>query len=139
MSVNQSEAEAIYVFRCNDSALYAFTADSSGQSLPSKIYPRVSWRLERRVTLHRDPNSQNDKVITATLKAIVEYGFYLTHAGSPLFSLADQNSMGIGRLNGQASDTCSSVPQHEMSSLKRPGVIERGPPTGRISAAVRNE
>ena len=91
MSANESEAKAIYVFRCNDSALYAFTADSSGQILPSTIYPRINWRLERRVTLHCNHNSDNAKVITATLKAIVEYGFYLTHAGSPLFSLADQN------------------------------------------------
>jgi hypothetical protein len=91
MSANESESKEIYVFRCNDSALYAFTADSSGHFLPSKLYPRINWRLERRVTLHCNRNSDNAKVITATLKAIVEYGFYLTHAGSPLFSLADQN------------------------------------------------
>jgi hypothetical protein len=85
MNVNDSEAKAIYLFRCNGSALYAFTADSSGQNVPSKIYQRINWRLERRVTLYCNHNSDNDKVITATLKAIVEYGFYLTHAGSPLF------------------------------------------------------
>jgi hypothetical protein len=97
MSVNDSEAKAIYVFRCNDSALYTLTADSSGHLLPSKIYPRINWRLERRVTLHCNHTSDIDKVVTATLKAIVEYGFYLTHAGFPLFSLADQNPVGVVR------------------------------------------
>jgi hypothetical protein len=91
MSENESESKEVYVFRCNDSALYAFTADSSGHFSPSKLYQRINWRLERRVTLHCNHNSDNAKVTTATLKAIVEYGFYLTHAGSPLFSLADQN------------------------------------------------
>jgi hypothetical protein len=101
MSVNDSEAKAIYLFRCNDSALYALTADSSGHILPSKIYPRINWRLERRVTLRCNHNSDNDKVITATLKAIVDCGFYLTNAGSLLFSLADQNPVGVGHLNGR--------------------------------------
>jgi hypothetical protein len=105
MSANESEAKAIYVFRCNDSALYAFTADSSGQILPSTIYPRINWRLERRVTLHRNHHSDNDKVITATLKAIVEYGFYLTHARSPLFSLVDRNPVGVGLLNRSQSSS----------------------------------
>ena len=101
MSVNDSDAKVIYVFRCNDSALYAFTADSSGQLLPSKIDLRINWRLERRVALRCNHNSDNDKVITVTLKAIVECGFYLTNAGSLLFSLADQNLGGVGHLNGR--------------------------------------
>ena len=105
MSANESESKEIYVFRCNDSALYAFTADSSGHFLPSKLYPRINWRLERRVTLHCDHNSDNAKVITATLKAIVEHGFYLTHAGSPLFSLVDRNPIGVGLVNGSQSSS----------------------------------
>jgi hypothetical protein len=96
MSVNDSEPKAIYVFRCNGTALYAFTADSSGQILPSQIYPRINWRLERRVTLDCNQGSDDDEFIAETLKAIVEYGFYLTNAGSPLFSLADQNPMEVG-------------------------------------------
>ena len=103
MSANESALKAIYVFRCNDSALYAFAADSSGHFLPSKLYPRINWRLERRVTLHCDHNSDNYKVVMATLKAIVEHGFYLTHAGSPLFSLADRNPIGVGLLNASQS------------------------------------
>jgi hypothetical protein len=135
-----SEGKAIYVFRCNDTALYAFTADPSGQSLPSQIYPRISWRLERRVTLYRNPNSENEELVSATLKAIMEYGFYLTHAGSALFSLADQKPVEGGHLNGQARDTCSNVLQHDMSSPKRRGVIERRRSTVRISAAApRND
>jgi hypothetical protein len=105
MTVKDSESKAIYVFRCNDSALYAFTADSSGHFLPSKLYPRINWRLERRVTLHRDHNSDNYKVVMATLKAIVEHGFYLTHAGSPLFSLVDRNPIGVGLLNASQSSS----------------------------------
>jgi hypothetical protein len=89
MSDNDSKANLIYVFRCNDSALYAFTGDRTGQILPSHIYPRISWRLERCVTLHRHHNPANKKVITATLKAIRKRGFYLTHAGGELVRLAD--------------------------------------------------
>ena len=89
MSSNDKKANLIYVFRCNDSALYAFTGDPSGQILPSHIYPRVSWRLERCVTLHRYQKQVNKKVITATLKAIRKHGFYLTHAGDELVRLAD--------------------------------------------------
>jgi hypothetical protein len=90
MSDNESPVNLIYVFRCNDSALYAFTGDCTGQILPSHIYPRIRWGLERCVTFQRHQNRANMKIITATLNAIVKRGFYLTHAGSALFSLADQ-------------------------------------------------
>jgi hypothetical protein len=65
--------------------------------------------LERCVTLHRDRSPEIDKVVTATLKAIMEYGFYLTHAGSPLFSLADQKPLVISHLNGPARPARSTL------------------------------
>jgi hypothetical protein len=89
MSDNESKTNSIYVFRCNDSALYALTGDRTGQILPSHIYPRISWRLERCVTLHRHQNPANKKFISATLKAIRKCGFFLTHAGGELVRLDD--------------------------------------------------
>jgi hypothetical protein len=120
MSADETRAKPIYVFRCNDSALYALTADSSGHTLPSQIYPRIRWRLERCVTLHRNHISENDKAFAATLKAIAEYGFYLTHAGSALFSLANQNPVEVGHLNGQTRD--ASSPCCSMSCHRQRGV-----------------
>lgn len=76
----KSPTETIYVFRCGESGLYAFTADPKGHILPSRIYPRVRWRLERRVTLRLDRNSPNGKIVRATLDAIAKDGFRLTHA-----------------------------------------------------------
>jgi len=72
--------KTIYVFRFGESGLYAFTADPKGHILPSRIYPRVRWRLERRVTLRLDRNSPNGKIVRATLDAIAKDGFRLTHA-----------------------------------------------------------
>jgi hypothetical protein len=72
------------------------------------------------VTLLGNHISENDKAITATLEAIVEYGFYLTHAGSALFSLANQNPVEVGHLNGQARDAsspCRSVSCHRPSGV----------------------
>jgi hypothetical protein len=70
----------IYVFRCSQSGLYALTHDRTGQSLPSKIYPRLCWQLERIMTLRRDKSSKKQDLIRATLHAIRERGFYLSHA-----------------------------------------------------------
>jgi hypothetical protein len=89
MSDNKSKALSIYMFRCNDSGLYAFTGDRTGQILPSHIYPRISWRLERSVTLQRPQNPASKKIITATLDAIKKRGFYLTHACAELVRLVD--------------------------------------------------
>ncbi len=79
----------IYVFRCNESALYALTRDRTGQTIPSHIYPRISWRLERCVTLHRRDNPENKKLIDIALKAIKKHGFFLIPAGGELVRLAD--------------------------------------------------
>ena len=73
-------AETIYLFRCGESGLYAFTADPSGQNLPSRIYPQICWRFERPVTLRPNRNSQMREIANEILEAIAEHGFYLTHA-----------------------------------------------------------
>ena len=75
-----SQAKTIYLFRCGESGLYAFTADPSGHILPSRIYPQIRWRFERRVTLRPDENSRKRKIVMAILDAIAEHGFHLTHA-----------------------------------------------------------
>jgi hypothetical protein len=73
-------AKTIYLFRCGESGLYAFTADPSGHVLPSRIYPQVRWRFERHVTLRPDENSLKHKIASKILDAIAEHGFHLTHA-----------------------------------------------------------
>jgi hypothetical protein len=50
VSDNELGARSVYVFRCGESSVYAFTADRTGQILP-RIYPRIRWRLQREVTL----------------------------------------------------------------------------------------
>jgi len=75
-----SLAKTVYLFRCGESGLYAFTADPSGHILPSRIYPQIRWRFERRVTLQSDRNSPKRKIVRAILDAIAEHGFHLTHA-----------------------------------------------------------
>jgi hypothetical protein len=75
-----SPAMTIYLFRCGESGLYAFTADPSGHILPSRIYPQISWRFERHLTLRRAKNSSKWKLASAILDAIAEHGFHLTHA-----------------------------------------------------------
>ena len=89
MSNRETKANSIYVFRCGESGLYAFTADRTGRILPSRIYPQVRWRLERRVTLRRDKNSANQEIINATLDAIRRHGFYLTDGGAGALELSD--------------------------------------------------
>src|SRR4029077_7752330 len=75
-----SPAKTIYLFRCGESGLYAFTADPSGHILPSRIYPQMRWRFERCVTLRSDENSLRHKIVSKILDAIAEHGFHLTHA-----------------------------------------------------------
>jgi hypothetical protein len=73
-------AQTIYLFRCGESGLYAFTADPNGHILPSRIYPRARWRFERLVTMRPERSSLKRKMAKATLDAIVEHGFHLAHA-----------------------------------------------------------
>ena len=79
-ATNMSLAKTVYLFRCGESGLYAFTADPSGHILPSRIYPQIRWRFERRVTLCSDENSLRHKIVSKILDAIAEHGFHLTHA-----------------------------------------------------------
>ena len=72
-----SRAKTIYVFRCKGTGLYALTTDPTGHILPWRIYPRILWRFERRVTVQK--NSSKQTIVRATLEAIAEHGFYLTH------------------------------------------------------------
>jgi hypothetical protein len=82
MSHDEPNTNSIYMFRCNDGGLYAFTGDRTGKILPSHIYQRITWRLVRCVPLQRLQSQANQKMFTATLDAIKKRGFYLTHAGA---------------------------------------------------------
>ena len=75
-----SSGRRIYVFRCDESGLYAFTADRKGRMLPSQIYPQISWRFEQALTLRFDGNSSRDKILRATLDGVAKHGFHLIHA-----------------------------------------------------------
>jgi hypothetical protein len=75
-----SPGRKVYVFRCEESGLYAFTADRKGRMLPSQIYPQISWRFEQALTLRLDGNSSRDKILRATLEGVAKCGFYLIHA-----------------------------------------------------------
>jgi hypothetical protein len=77
---NSPLAGAIYLFRCSETGLYAFTDDPSGKTLPSKLYPQIKWRLESRVTLCAAANSLEWKSLQAILAAITKNGLHLTHA-----------------------------------------------------------
>jgi hypothetical protein len=72
--------KTIYLFRCDDSGLYALTADFSGNALPSRIYPQIRWRFERLVTVRTDSNSLKQKIVQSILDSIAEEGFKLIHA-----------------------------------------------------------
>jgi hypothetical protein len=88
-----SPTKTIYVFRCGESGLYAFTVDPEGHLLPSRIYPLVSWRLDRRLTLRLDRNSPRRNIVKAILDAIVKHGFQLAHAAvdTELFAFTAQH------------------------------------------------
>lgn len=73
-------SRTIYLFRFGESGLYAFTTDPMGHILPSRIYPRMRWEFERRVTLRLDGNSPPAEVVRAALDAIAEHGFHLAHS-----------------------------------------------------------
>jgi hypothetical protein len=79
---HSSPTKAVYVFRCGESGLYAFTADPKGHTLPSRIYPRIRWLHVRRVTLRLDKNPSKGEIVRATLDAIKTHGFWLTHAAA---------------------------------------------------------
>src|SRR5215469_17310671 len=76
----QSPVKWIYVFRCDESGLYAFTADRKGRMLPSQIYPQITWRFEQALTLRLDENSSRDQILRAALDGATKRGFHLIHS-----------------------------------------------------------
>src|SRR6266566_10054607 len=76
----RSPRKKVYVFRCEESGLYAFTADRKGRMLPSQIYPQISWRFEQALTLRFDGDSSRDKILRTTLEGAAKHGFHLIHA-----------------------------------------------------------
>ena len=90
----ESPDNTIYIFRCEESGLYAFAADRTGRTLPAQIYPRISWRFEEAVTLRFDGNPSRDKILRAALEGVVNNGFYLVHTAlyGELFGLTGASS-----------------------------------------------
>jgi hypothetical protein len=76
----QSPAKQVYVFRCNQSGLYAFTTDREGRMLPSQMYPQITWRFEHTLMFRLDGNSWRDQILRVTLDSVAERGFHLMHA-----------------------------------------------------------
>ena len=76
----QSSGKKIYVFRCEETGLFAFTADREGRMLPSQIYPQITWRFEQALVLRCDGNSSSDTVLRASLDGVAARGFHLIHA-----------------------------------------------------------
>jgi hypothetical protein len=73
-------SKVIHVFRCGTRALYALTADRSGDSLPAQVCGPAGWRFERTVAVELDARSAAYDLAKATFAAIEKHGFYLTHA-----------------------------------------------------------
>ena len=76
----QSPEKRIYVFRCNESGLYAFTADREGRMLPSQMYPQITWQFEHTLALRLNGDSWRDQILRVTLDGVAERGFHLIHA-----------------------------------------------------------
>lgn len=70
----------VYVFRCDESGLFAFAADREGSMLPSQLYPQISWHFEHVLVPCFDGNSARDKILRATLDGVAKRGFHLVHA-----------------------------------------------------------
>ena len=87
-SDNELDAHSVYVFRCGESGVYAFTADRTGRILP-RIYPRLRWNLKRQVTFQQDKNAAKQETVKATLDAIRKRGFCLAFAGAKSVGLLD--------------------------------------------------
>ena len=76
----RSPVKRIYVFRCDESGLYAFTADRKGRMLPSQIYPQIAWRFKQKLTRRLDEKSLRDQMLRVALDGIAKRGFHLVHA-----------------------------------------------------------
>ena len=75
----QAPKKKIYVFRCGESGLHAFTADRKGRMLPSQIYPQINWRFERVLMLRFEGNSSRDQILRAALDSVAKHGYHLIH------------------------------------------------------------
>ena len=71
----------IYIFRCEESGLYAITA-------------LRSWRFEEAVTLRFEGDPNRDKILRAALDGVVTNGFYLIHTAlyTELFGISSASS-----------------------------------------------
>jgi len=78
-SMHNRPEKSIYVFRCEETGLYAFAADREGRMLPSQIYPQITWRFEQALTLRLDGNLSRDQILRATLDGVAKRGFHLIH------------------------------------------------------------
>jgi hypothetical protein len=116
-----SPTKPIYIFRCGETGLYAFTADSKGRILPSRLYPRVQWRLQRRILLRFDRNSPQAKFMLTVFDAIEMHGFHLVHA-----SVDDQLLLNVGQypasLNGGMQKQRRSRPRRTVAMAQQPGI-----------------
>jgi hypothetical protein len=115
-----SPTKPIYIFRCGETGLYAFTADSKGRILPSRLYPRVHWRLQRRILLRFDRNSPQAKFMLTVFDAIEMHGFHLVHAS------VDDQLLNVGQysasLSGGMQKQRRSRPRRTVAMAQRPGI-----------------
>jgi len=72
-------ARTLYLFRCDESGLYALATDPEGHKLPWRLYPRLRWSLARCVILRQDGSLSNTAMVNVVLDAIAEHGFHLAH------------------------------------------------------------
>src|SRR5215472_12114240 len=77
--MNLSRSKTVYVFQSGDTALFALTADPTGEILPSQVCGLTGWRRVRSLTLDLGNGKQIDECTTVTLAAIKKHGFYLAH------------------------------------------------------------
>jgi hypothetical protein len=79
-TAKQEHKKTIYIFRCEESGLYAFTADREGRMLPSQIYPRLRWRFEQAIAVRVTGTSPRDKILKSVLEGVAKRGFHLLPA-----------------------------------------------------------
>lgn len=90
-----SAHQAIHVFRCGASGLYALTQDRSGSVLPAAGCCPAGWQFERTIDLASASALRKTDLVRATLSAIAKQGYYLSHAaigGLPLALLNEPAS-----------------------------------------------
>ena len=93
----QSLARRIFVFRCNETRLWAFTMDREGCMLPLQMYPQITWRFEQALTFRLRGGSSRNKILRAMFDGVAERGFHLMHAAiyGELLGLLSGHSAGL--------------------------------------------